>query len=91
MGASLLHLLYYSDLFIQSNYIVCECTTSLPVVCVSLTEVPEKQTSFDSLLMMIVGAAAGGLLIMMLSVVICVTCHHKRKNNKLARELDEKR
>lgn len=41
--------------------------------------------------MIIVGAVAGGLLILMLIIVITITCHHKRRNEKLEKELTEKR
>lgn len=43
------------------------------------------------MLMIIVGAVAGGLLILMLIIVITMTCHHKRRNQKLEKELTEKR
>lgn len=43
------------------------------------------------MLMIIVGALAGGLLILMLVIVITITCHHKRKNERLEKELTEKR
>lgn len=45
----------------------------------------------ENMLMIIVGAVAGGLLILMLVIVITITCHHKRKNEKLEKELTEKR
>lgn len=43
------------------------------------------------MLMIIVGAVAGGLLILMLIIVITITCHHKRRNEKLEKELTERR
>lgn len=45
----------------------------------------------ENMLMIIVGAVAGGLLILMLIIVITITCHHKRRNEKLEKELTEKR
>uniref|UniRef100_A0A4W5JFX3 Nectin cell adhesion molecule 4a n=1 Tax=Hucho hucho TaxID=62062 RepID=A0A4W5JFX3_9TELE len=54
---------------------------------ITVTEFPQKQASFDSLLMIIVGGVAGVLLLVMIIIVISVTRHHKRKNKKLSREL----
>uniref|UniRef100_A0A8K9UD19 Ig-like domain-containing protein n=1 Tax=Oncorhynchus mykiss TaxID=8022 RepID=A0A8K9UD19_ONCMY len=54
---------------------------------ITVTELPQKQASFDSLLMVIVGGVAGVLLLVMIIIVISVTRHHKRKNKKLSREL----
>ncbi|XP_029944133.1 nectin-4 isoform X2 [Salarias fasciatus] len=52
---------------------------------------PERRTDVESLMMIIVGAAAGGLLLLMLVVIISITCHHKRKNQRLKRELTQKK
>ncbi|XP_041723997.1 nectin-4-like [Coregonus clupeaformis] len=54
---------------------------------ITVTELPQKQASFDSLLMIIVGGVAVVLLLVMIIIVISVTRHHKRKNKKLSREL----
>ncbi|XP_014011453.1 nectin-4 [Salmo salar] len=54
---------------------------------ITVTELPQEQASFDSLLMIIVGGVAGVLLLVMIIIVISVTRHHKRKNKKLSREL----
>lgn len=45
----------------------------------------------ENMLMIIVGALAGGLLILMLVIIITITCHHKHKNERLNKELTEKR
>ncbi|XP_029530292.1 nectin-4-like isoform X2 [Oncorhynchus nerka] len=58
---------------------------------ITVTELPQKQASFDSLLMVIVGGVAGVLLLVMIIIVISVTRHHKRKNKKLSRELTVKK
>ncbi|XP_044197423.1 nectin-4 isoform X2 [Thunnus albacares] len=51
----------------------------------------ERESGLENMLMIIVGAVAGGLLILMLIVIITVTCYHKRKNQKLKRELNERK
>lgn len=55
------------------------------------TETEPRSQIMENLLMIIVGAVAGGLLILMLIIVITITCHHKRRNEKLEKELTEKR
>ncbi|XP_075890073.1 nectin-4-like isoform X2 [Nelusetta ayraudi] len=58
---------------------------------ISVTEGEPRSQIMENMLMIIVGAVAGGLLILMLIVVITLTCHHKRRNQKLEKELTEKR
>lgn len=58
---------------------------------ISVAEGEPQPQIMENMLMIIVGAVAGGLLILMLIIVITMTCHHKRRNQKLEKELTEKR
>ncbi|CAK6965309.1 nectin-4 [Scomber scombrus] len=68
-----------------------EVGTGKAEVEITVAESEVKESGNENMLMIIIGAAAGGLLILMLIIIISVTCYHKHKNQKLKRELTERK
>lgn len=64
---------------------------STPLLTLCFTESEKEESGNENMLMIIIGAVAGGLLILMLIIIISVTCYHKRKNQKLKKELTERK
>uniref|UniRef100_A0A3B4CNX9 Ig-like domain-containing protein n=1 Tax=Pygocentrus nattereri TaxID=42514 RepID=A0A3B4CNX9_PYGNA len=58
---------------------------------ITVTELRQKKTSFDSLLLIIIGAVAVMVVIILVAVVLTVNRHYKRKNKQLTMELNEKK
>ncbi|KAL7876134.1 hypothetical protein AOLI_G00110970 [Acnodon oligacanthus] len=58
---------------------------------ITVTELPKKPTSFDSLLLIIIGVVALMVVIILVAVVLTVNRYYKRKNKQLAMELNEKK